>query len=111
MLSLLWLGHNPKHIDKILIGGRRRQKDIVHRFSKDMRKVFSEIYRVLKKNRHCCVVIGNPVTFGEIIPLNEMLKKIGQKVGFEFAIELTRERINMRKGKLRKEYILVFEKG
>lgn len=111
MLSLLWLGYEPRFLDNILIGGRRRQKDIIQRFSDDMKKVFSEMHRVLKKGRYCCVVIGNPVTFGKLIPLNEMLTELGEKEGFELAVELNRERINMRKGKLRKEYILVFRKS
>lgn len=111
MLSLFWLGYEPRYLDNALIGGKRRQKDIVKRFLNDMEKVFSEMHRVLKKDRFCCVVIGNPVTFGELIPLNEILTEIGKREKFKFMVELNRERINMRKGKLKKEYILVFKKN
>ena len=110
MLSLLWLGHDPRHLDKTLIGGRRRSKDIIERFFQDMKQVFAEMYRVLRPGRYCCVVIGNPVVFGEVIQLNRMLTNVANDKGFEFALELNRERINMRKGKLRKEYILLFQK-
>jgi DNA modification methylase len=110
-LSLLWLGHDPRELDGKLIGGRRQRKDVVERYMEDMNRVFLEMYRVLLPSRYCCVVIGNPVVFGNMIPLNENFVTLGKRAGFRYITELSRRRINMRKGILRDEYILVFRKS
>lgn len=109
-LSLLWFGINPSRLESHLMAGKRRRRDVADRFIDDMQKVFVEMFRVLEPGRQCCVVIGNPESHGKVIELNKMLTEQGKAVGFKFEFEIPRARINMRKGKLRNEYILVFSK-
>jgi len=109
-LSLLWFGIDPKKIETQLMAGKRRRKDIVDRFTGDMVKVFNEMFRMLRHSGKCCVVIGNPESHGKIVQLNGILREQGESAGFDFEAEIARKRINMRKGKLRNEYILIFSK-
>lgn len=109
-LSLWWLGYKPRKLDVELIGGRRTRDDTGERYLEDMAICFKEMYEALKANHYCCVVIGNPVWRNKLWPLNEMFKEIGEKCGFKFAKEIVRGKYKMTMGKMKKEYILIFQK-
>ena len=109
-LSLLWLSLDYKYYDSILIGGRRQRKDVLERFLNSMELVMMELIRVIKPGKNCAVIIGNPQVHGELIKLNELITEIGVKVGFSVKFETKRERINMRKGRVRDEFVIIFKK-
>ena len=123
-LSLNWLresfpeiAHNnfskyltPKELDKSIIGGRRRDKNVVAKFDEGMKAVFREMFRVLKKSKFCCIVIGNPTVFGEKIRLNKILVDFGKNAGFSFIQEIIRGKYRTTMGKMKEEYILIFKK-
>lgn len=109
-LSLWWLGYSRKELEQKLIGGRRSSIDLADRFEKDMEKVFSEMYRVLKSRAFCCVVIGNPVYRGKIWKLNELLQHQGKECGFQFMKEITRGKYKQTMGKMKEEFVLIFKK-
>ncbi len=110
-LSLRWLGFSDRELDNIIIGGKRQSKDVVERFNKDMQKVFDEMFRVLKNNKLCCVVIGNPVVKGEKIELNKSFVEMAQNSGFKFIKEIKRCKYHTTMGKMKEEFILIFEKS
>lgn len=101
---------HPKNLDKNIIGGRRGRKDVVERFLNDMEMVLHEMFRVLKKKRHCCIVIGNPIVFGKEILLNEILTDMAIGCGFCIEEEIIRGKYKTTMGKMKKEYILIFRK-
>src|SRR3989344_5515952 len=109
-LSLRWLGFSDRELNNIIIGGKRQSRDVVQRFSNDMQKVFNEMYRVLKKNKYCCVVIGNPVVKGEKIELNKSFLGIAEKSGFAFIKEIERGKYHTTMGKMKEAFILIFQK-
>src|SRR3989338_4078151 len=109
-LSLRWLGFSDRELNNIIIGGKRQSRDVVQRFSNDMQKVFNEMYRVLKKNKYCCVFIGNPVVKGEKIELNKSFLGIAEKSGFAFIKEIERGKYHTTMGKMKEEFILIFQK-
>ena len=105
-----WLGYNPRKLDRELIGGQRFRKDTADRYLRDMKRSFFDMCRVLKKNRFCCVVIGNPLYRSKIWDLNKYLAKIGEEVGFSLKKEIVRGKYKTTMGKMKHEYILIFRK-
>jgi len=110
VLSLRWLGCDPKKIDAILTGGMRHKKDVVERFSKDFRKTIEECYRVLKSDGIFFMLLGNPTVDGCKIDLSQMAKEFSTSVGFKMASESYREGINRRANLMGKETLLFFIK-
>jgi len=109
-LSLRWLDYSDRELDKTIIGGRRQSNYVVLRFNHDMIKTFKEMYRVLKSKKYCCVVIGNPTVKGELIKLNETFLDIGKSFGFKFLHQIIRGKYKTTMGKMKEEYILIFQK-
>ena len=123
-LSLLWLQEffpnvfplqneemlKPKELDKVIIGGRRSSKDVVERFDIGMQNVFNEMYRVLKKDKYCAVVIGNPVVRGEVIFCNKTFVDQAKVSGFKFIQEVRRGKHRTTMGKMKEEFMLIFQK-
>ncbi len=56
---------------------------IVHKYFYNMEKTIIEYDKVLKKNRHCIIIIGNNTVREVKIPISETLIKIAQKHGFK----------------------------
>ncbi len=110
-LSLRWLGFSDRELDNIIIGGKRQSNDVVERFNNDMQKVFDEMYRVLKPQKFCCVVIGNPVVKGKKIELNKIFLGMAKNSGFNFVKEIVRGKYHTTMGKMKEEFILIFEKS
>ena len=105
-LSLLLLGY-PKdrirEIDKISLGGRLKDGDLnsntfnevfakirnkkrakeVKSYFVDLYEVIQRLYRVLKPMGHACFVLGNRTVDGVKIPTDEILRELGESVGFE----------------------------
>lgn len=109
-LFLWWLGHDPNELDAELIGGQRSREDTAERYIEDMRSSFQEMYRILKGGRYCCIVIGNPVYRARVWLLNEVFKEMGTKARFRFVKEIVRGKYKMTMGKMKKEFILIFQK-
>lgn len=109
-LSFLWLGLDDKFYDSVLIGGKRHNKHVLERFIESIKLVLKEISRVLKPYKCCAIVIGNPQVHGEIISLNDSMIKISRDYGLTKMTEIKRQRVNMRKGRVKDEYIIIFKK-
>lgn len=101
---------NPRILDKEIIGGQRSKTDVIERFMTSMKLIFKEMYRVLKKGKYCCVVIGHPTVRGKIVELSNEFILIADKIGFNHFYTITRGSHRTTMGKMKKEYILVFKK-
>jgi DNA methylase len=107
-LSLWWLGYDQYELDKSLIGGRRSRSDTPERFFHDMTISLSEMKRVLRRKKYCCITIGNPVYAGKIWNLNDFIKQTCTDIGFTFLKEISRGKYHSTMGKMKEEFILIF---
>jgi hypothetical protein len=107
-LSLWWLGYDQSNLDKSLIGGRRSRRDTPELFFHDMKISLSEMKRVLRRKKYCCITIGNPVYAGKIWNLNDFIKQTCTDIGFTFLKEISRGKYHSTMGKMKEEFILIF---
>lgn len=90
----------------------------VFQYFYDMKIVFQEMHRVLKKDAKAVVIIGDNRVTGEIIETHKLIGEIAADSGFETILELkdpirTRGMITKRHGNgglINEEYILIFRK-
>jgi hypothetical protein len=107
-LSLWWLGFNQQDLEKKLIGGRRTRVDTPERFFQDIHTTLLEMKRVLRKKKYCCIIIGNPLYNGKTWLLNEIIKKDAMEIGFILLKEIPRAKYKLTMGKMKEEFILIF---
>lgn len=110
LLSLKWLGFDPKELDQKLTGGKRQTADVVTRFTDSYKKMLSESFRVLKNGRHIFLLVGDPTVKGEVVDLAQMTKELAEEVGFRFVVEKKRNGVNRRANKMGAETLLFLKK-
>ena len=110
LLSLVWLGHDPKRLDEELTGGKRHSADVVERFEAGLRGMLRESLRVLKPGACLFMVLGNPTVRGARIDLCRMAKRNASSLGFGLAAEHHRRGINRRANLMGRESLLFFRK-
>lgn len=110
-LSLKWLGHDPKLLDKKLTGGARQSRHVLSRFTADYHAMIAEAYRVLKPGGHMFALVGNPTIKGELVDLAKMTSEHAMEVGFAETVRATRAGENRRANKMGEETLLIFAKG
>jgi site-specific DNA-methyltransferase (cytosine-N4-specific) len=110
LLSLTWLGHDAKQLDRELTGGRRQSVNVVEQFRAGYADMINEAYRVLKPGRLLLILVGNPVVKGKRIDLTEMSKEIAICAGFTIAAAHQRSGINRRANLMGQEDLLLFQK-
>jgi ubiquinone/menaquinone biosynthesis C-methylase UbiE len=103
------LGLKPKTMRERFIGVRGKPKDKVELYNKDMAASYKEMYRVLKPDRYCAIVIGD-ATLNER-PVETVKMTIRECKRFGFELEYNVEKIifglyNV----MQKENILIFKK-
>jgi site-specific DNA-methyltransferase (cytosine-N4-specific) len=111
LLSLVWLGHDVRILDKQLTGGKRQSRDVVERFRDGYRRMILESYRVLKPSGRMFLMVGTPVVRGERIDLAAMTRELAAEVGFHQIAESSRVGVNRRANVMGAEALLFFEKG
>ena len=109
-LSLMWLGHNPKVIDKELTGGQRMSRHVVTRFEAGYKGMIEESFRVLKKGHFAFLMVGSPVVKGNLVDLEEMTIRLCQEAGFSLELNAKRKGTNRRANKMGEESLLFFKK-
>lgn len=109
-LSLKWLGHDPKLLDRELTGGQRQSRRVLDRFTSDYQKMILEAFRVLRKGGHLFLLVGNPTIKGTLVDLAEMTSAHAAGAGFEQVTVATRSAENRRANKMGDETLLTFVK-
>jgi hypothetical protein len=110
--QLEYLGYEPNLLKEQMIGliGGRSIQARVRKYFQDMRHIFSEMARVLKKRKCCVVVIGsNEIQTGGIRHDVEFAK-FGDEVGFKLFWKMVRP-IEGIHNSMRDEYVMFFQKA
>lgn len=107
--SLKALGYDLDKIKEDFIGVRGTGLNKFELYDKDMEKAYSEMYRVLKKDKYCVVVIGNVTFQGQEINTTQNVVDYCEKIGFK-TIRKIEKIIYGLYNVMQKEYILIFQK-
>jgi len=107
--SLNALGYDLDKIKEDFIGVRGTGLNKFELYDKDMEKAYSEMYRVLKKDKYCVVVIGNVTFQGQEINTTQNVINYCEKIGFR-TIKKMEKIIYGLYNVMQKEYILIFQK-
>lgn len=110
-LSLKWLGHDPKALDRNLTGGQRQSKHVLTRFIDDYGAMIREAYRVTKSGGYLFVLVGNPTIKGVIADLTNMTLQHSESAGYCEIVKKARSAQNRRANKMGDETLLVFRKN
>lgn len=107
--SLKALGYDLDKIKEDFIGVRGTGLNKFELYDKDMEKAYSEMYRVLKKDKYCVVIIGNVTFQGQEINTTQNVIDYCGKIGFK-TIKKMEKIIYGLYNVMQKEYILIFQK-
>ncbi|MBA2124391.1 hypothetical protein B9J78_05615 [bacterium Unc6] len=107
--SLKALGYDLDKIKEDFIGVRGTGLNKFELYDKDMEKAYSEMYRVLKKDKYCVVVIGNVTFQGQELNTTQNVIEYCEEIGFK-TIKKMEKIIYGLYNVMQKEYILIFQK-
>jgi len=107
--SLKALGYDLDKIKEDFIGVRGTGLNKFELYDRDMEKAYSEMYRVLKKDKYCVVIIGNVTFQGQEINTTQNVINYCEKIGFR-TIKKMEKIIYGLYNVMQKEYILIFQK-
>lgn len=107
--SLQALGYDLNQIKEDFIGVRGSGLNKFKLYDEDMEKAYSEMYRVLKKDRYCVIIIGNVSFQGQEIDTAQNVIDYCEKIGFK-TIKKIEKIIYGLYNVMQKEYILIFQK-
>lgn len=103
------MGNDLETIEDKFIGVRGRGFERFELYNKDMEQCFKHMYRVLKPNKYCVVVIGNVTYQGEEVKTSEWAKDSCKKAGFELIKEVDKIIFGLY-NVIKKEYIQIYRK-
>lgn len=110
LVSLKWLGEDPRALDRQLTGGRRQSRDVVERFEADYELALREMARILRDGGGLFLMVGAPRVRGRLVDLSEMTRRLAAAAGLDPVAEATRLGSNRRANKMGVETLLFFEK-
>jgi DNA modification methylase len=61
------------------------------KYFNDLQEIMTKFYKVLKPGGHCAIIVGNSKVLEQRVPLNEFLRSMGLKSGFDFKLEMLDE--------------------
>jgi len=108
--SLQALGYDLNKIKEDFIGVRGTGFEKFDLYENDMQKAYSEMYRVLKKNSYCVVIIGNVTYDGQEVDTTQQVIDFCGKLGFKTIKKIDKIIFGLY-NVMQKEYILIFQKG
>ena len=97
----------------------KKKSYIVHNYFENMKWIFEEFYKVLKKGKHFCLITGNNTICGEQILTYKILTQIAENIGFNL-VEICKDEIRNRllpptrnhsAGIIKEEWITIYRKG
>ena len=108
--QLEYFGYSVNDIKENMIGLHGKNKSIrLQNYFHDMEVVCSEVYRVLKPDKHFVMIIGSNTNQTGGIRLENTIIDSCQKIGFEF-VKFILKPIKGIRNTMKDEYILFFKK-
>jgi len=103
------LGYDVIKMRNDFIGVRGNGKNIVELYNEDMKKSYSEMYRILKPNKYAVIVIGNATYQGKEIKTVEFTIEYMESLGFKLVKNINKIIFGLY-NVMKKENILIFQK-
>lgn len=103
------MGYDVNLLREQFIGVRGNGKDRVHLYNEDMKKAYSEFYRILKPKKFAVIVIGNATYQGKEIQSIEFTIDYMSKIGFKLEKNILKLIFGLY-NVMKKENILIFRK-
>ena len=107
--SLKDLGFDVFKMRNDFIGVRGSAKTRVKLYNEDMKKSYSEMYRVLKPNKYAVIVIGNATYQGKEVKTVEFTADYMESIGFKLVKNINKIIFGLY-NVMKKEDILIFKK-
>jgi len=107
--SLKDLGYDILKIREDFIGVRGIGKSKIELYNQDMKKAYSEMYRVLKPNKYAVIIIGNATYQEEEVKTVEFTIKYMEGLGFTLVKDINKIIFGLY-NVMKKENILIFKK-
>ena len=107
--SLKDLGFDVFNMRNDFIGVRGAGKSRVELYNEDMKKSYSEMYRVLKPNKYAVIVIGNATYQGKEVKTVEFTIDYMESLGFKLVKNINKIIFGLY-NVMKKENILIFKK-
>ena len=103
------LGYDVIKMRNDFIGVRGNGRNIVEFYNEDMKKSYSEMYRILKPNKYAVIVIGNATYQGKEIQTVEFTIEYMESLGFKLVKNINKIIFGLY-NVMKKENILIFQK-
>lgn len=103
------LGYDVKKVKDDFIGVRGTNRTKVELYEKDIEKSYEEMFRVLKPEKYCVIVIGNATLQGEEIKTVKKTTEYCQRLGFRLIKNMDKIIFGLY-NVIQKENILIFKK-
>ncbi len=107
--SLEALGYDLKKVKEEFIGVRGSGFEKFELYENDMKKAYSEMYRVLKPGKYCAIIIGNVTFQGKEVNTTQNVIKHCQNIGFSLEKKIDKIIYGLY-NVMQKEYILILKK-
>jgi DNA modification methylase len=107
--SLTDMGYELEKIKDGFIGVRGMGKSKVDLYNEDMKKAYSEMYRVLKPDKYAVIVIGNASYQAEEVKTVEFTINYMESIGFELSKNILKPIFGLY-NVMKKESMLIFKK-
>jgi len=103
------LGYDVIKMRNDFIGVRGNGRNIVEFYNEDMKKSYSEMYRILKPDKYAVIVIGNATYQGKEIKTVEFTIEYMESLGFRLVKNINKIIFGLY-NVMKKENILIFQK-
>ena len=103
------LGFDVSKMRNDFIGVRGTGKNRVELYNEDMKKSYSEVYRILKPDKYAVIVIGNATYQGKEIKTVEFTIDYMENIGFRLVKNINKIIFGLY-NVMKKENILIFRK-
>jgi len=107
--ALKEMGYNIQKLRDMFIGVRGDGIERIKLYNKDMIQAYNEMFRVLKPNGYCVIVIGNATYRGKEIDTVKFTIDYCQKIGFKL-IKVIDKIIYGLYNVIQNEKVLIFKK-
>jgi DNA modification methylase len=107
--SLKDLGYDVLRMRNDFIGVRGNGKTRVELYNEDMKKSYSEMYRIVKPNRYAVIVIGNATYQGQEVKTVDFTIDYMESIGFKLAKNINKIIFGLY-NVMKKENVLIFKK-